>query len=69
MENESNLSGLSVVDYIQKYYSDKRDILAILENSSARWAVMANRPQFTKRDPNYRTLSGYIPVLSAAEEE
>ena len=46
---------------------DKRDVLAILENSVVRQMVMHDAPKSIRRDPGYRTISGYIPVLSTSQ--
>lgn len=52
-------------NFLWKGHVDKRDVLAILENSVARLMVMRNNPKYIRRDPNYGVLSGKIPVLSA----
>lgn len=46
---------------------DKRDVLAILESSVVRQMVMHDAPKSIRRDPNYRTISGDIPVLSTSQ--
>lgn len=46
---------------------DKRDVLAILENSVVHQMVMHDAPRNIRRDPGYRTISGDIPVLSTSQ--
>lgn len=47
---------------------NKRDVLAILENSVVHEMVMHNAPKSIRRDPDYRTISGDIPVLSISQD-
>ncbi len=58
-------NNLSAADYMWKGWVDKRDVVALLENSVVRIALMYNNPQNIRRDPQYNTTSGQIPLLSA----
>lgn len=67
-DKKDNLSGLSAIDMMWKGNVDKRDVLAILENSVVRQMVMHDAPKSIRRDPGYRTISGDIPVLSTSQD-
>lgn len=60
---EENLSGLSATDFLWKGNADKRDVLAILENSVVRKALMHDDPKEIRRDPNYGVVSGRFRFL------